>query len=1099
MSAIHPPQPSHSAKQWWSKVPTPKASTISHRPPKITTDVSTLKLAKSPTPTPTPTPSEERTGGRSRSNSAIKFNTLTSVFRKKTLHIPSNQIEITAGPVSPPLPFQNPPPSAPPPQRRTTKISTASINSSICGPLSPGEPSIFTLPSSSDDASEPITPSDGSRHRTSYQPSFFTFAEPDKHASIASADSLGPRYFVPRMSRVSVRSDPSSFMDSQSTNEPMPKPLPPSSRALPHSYRPSRKESKSKVDLSHKRKSSGDAQPNFGFSNHRSSFESKSQEKRFSDTSMPPMPNAGLLPASRTIRKSPSALPSISSISTGSISTTQMSPPLTAGGRGRSSQEMVLIDQAFSFDSDGESDILRDIKDEIADAHDAFIDDTASILSQVRLTSIYPSKDHRKVSAVSKRDSNSERTSVALSLPSPTSVNSHPGSGSISPPLMSPGTLSTSTSSSSLSRKTSSIRLRPVPPSRTPPPLSGLPPTPNSQPPSPLTFRRPKSGFSSGLPDGGGSILSYDLPPSTPSSESESSSASLCFAHPEPITEAEFGAPILTALSSRQNEARNIPQALAKHGRPAPRENFARRTPLHSSKPSTTSSQAHTITAATARGETPTPRSLRKSLSQSSFSVSVSLSHRERPRVDSTTSTSSAQRSEESVNSSGVHYTVSSIGKALRKQRSLHNTRAAANMLIPPLPPMLRHASSFTSASDNVDNEVAAVSSTPPTSTSFHISKSSSSSRVVSPSTPPTQRKRMLFRDRRDSSQNQNDRERDEVRELHTKKSLGQAAGLGISLNIFSNPFGPNPPPLSPPERPVESAKITPPRSISPPPTSPADALSNPLVDQHILPPAELLSQMEALADMEEPASPLLFSDKSLEYDDDEWSLDSSSVADKRSLHSTVGSIGGASVAFGQSDLESAHSSPVLRARQVSSSNMPSIQSRLQSEQRPSSSSKIPMRRSSLIGAPQRARPSTAQALQEGPSRRDTFGLNNAEFVSTALPPPPRRPGKAIVSPLSESYADDEERDEVSSSMYTASSRSTVRHMQSHETFNPNRGSIFRKPSFLNIDDDVPDISSENMGGSILNEVPEDSFLILERSKDSLDLSRSYDEHSLFI
>jgi len=111
------------------------------------------------------------------------------------------------------------------------------------------------------------------------------------------------------------------------------------------------------------------------------------------------------------------------------------------------------------------------------------------------------------------------------------------------------------------------------------------------------------------------------------------------------------------------------------------------------------------------------------------------------------------------------------------------------------------------------------------------------------------------------------------------------------------------------------------------------------------------------------------------------------------------------------------------------------------------------------------------------------------------LPPPPRRPGRALVNPLSESYADDEES---RSSVHTSSLRGTVRQMQSHETFNPNRGSIFRKPSFLNIDDDVPDIASESMGDSILSEVPEDSFLILERSKDSLDLRHSFDDPSIF-
>ena len=47
------------------------------------------------------------------------------------------------------------------------------------------------------------------------------------------------------------------------------------------------------------------------------------------------------------------------------------------------------------------------------------------------------------------------------------------------------------------------------------------------------------------------------------------------------------------------------------------------------------------------------------------------------------------------------------------------------------------------------------------------------------------------------------------------------------------------------------------------------------LLDQHILPPKELLSQMEALADTEEPSSPPQFVMKELVSEgEDEWSWD---------------------------------------------------------------------------------------------------------------------------------------------------------------------------------------------------------------------------------
>lgn len=61
-------------------------------------------------------------------------------------------------------------------------------------------------------------------------------------------------------------------------------------------------------------------------------------------------------------------------------------------------------------------------------------------------------------------------------------------------------------------------------------------------------------------------------------------------------------------------------------------------------------------------------------------------------------------------------------------------------------------------------------------------------------------------------------------------------------------------------------------------------------------------------------------------------------------------------------------------------------------------------------------------------------------------------------------------------------------------TFDPHRGSIFRKPSFLNIDDDFGEVVAEDAVGGVegrLSSAMEDSFLILERGKESLDIWRS--------
>lgn len=194
-SAIQAPQPSPASKQWWSSKPsTSKIPSASYRP------------SKSPISAPaTPVTTVDEKAMRAMSKSSKKFNTLASVmgFKSKKSH---PMINIPPGPVSPPLPFQNPPP---PQQTRSPRSRTTTLTSpaSYHDPISPVDPSIYTVPSS-EEAFEAITPSDHfSRHRSSYQPSLFTFAEQQDHTM---QGRLGENLRYPYDARrVSVMSDPS--------------------------------------------------------------------------------------------------------------------------------------------------------------------------------------------------------------------------------------------------------------------------------------------------------------------------------------------------------------------------------------------------------------------------------------------------------------------------------------------------------------------------------------------------------------------------------------------------------------------------------------------------------------------------------------------------------------------------------------------------------------------------------------------------------------------------------------------------------------------------------------------------------------------------
>ena len=63
----------------------------------------------------------------------------------------------------------------------------------------------------------------------------------------------------------------------------------------------------------------------------------------------------------------------------------------------------------------------------------------------------------------------------------------------------------------------------------------------------------------------------------------------------------------------------------------------------------------------------------------------------------------------------------------------------------------------------------------------------------------------------------------------------------------------------------------------------------------------------------------------------------------------------------------------------------------------------------------------------------------------------------------------------------------------SPSSHNPSRASVLKKPSFLDISDNIMDLNINDRNS--MASVPEDSFLILEHGKDSLDISR-YDEYS---
>lgn len=665
----------------------------------------------------------------------------------------------------------------------------------------------------------------------------------------------------------------------------------------------------------------------------------------------------------------------------------------------------------------------------------------------------------------------------------------------------------------SIRRQPSASRMRNVPPSRVPPPRVDLPPTPNSQqPPSPLTFSVNQNASASSLLNSSyspatddPSILAFG-PPSPPSSDS-GSSISLCFAHPGqtsfPHSPDNTGMP---PLQGRQFESRDYSWSGTDSLRSqmSTRSNAAQ--PRHDAKSSVSS--GHTLMSTFGiRNEGQAQRLLRRSTSQQSISANVNgngTSREDRPRVDSGASSgSTALLSEE-----GPTSVFGTMGR-LRKQRSMHNTRAGGGSLgLPPLPQQLRHANSFNVSSEEPGGGKAKAEGntqkrTPHSSTPASVA----SSTVNTPTTPQTHKKRLLFsshgRERRDSNAKA---ERDRLESHHSEQSERKKmpAGLGLFTGHFS-PSGSFGHSSSSQTSVHDIARET--RRMSFPvsedilhPQSPSSTYN--LLDQHILPPKELLSQMEALADIEEPSSPPQFAMKDIANEgEDEWSWDGTSVTttDKDGVRSRVSSLGTRSATSFDWPEDQSITSASTRLFATATG---SIQSRIN---RPSTASQLPT--SGALGVAKNSaangRPSTAEPIS--PSCN---AFEQHEVAPVALPPPPRRKGVVISSPLKDDY--DSRKASIplspppSSYSSTRSGRTAregsfgLQRLSSIETisasgYNPNRGSIFRKPSFLDISDGFAEPATNDRASTI--SVPEDSFLILEHGKDSLELGRLSEEY----
>lgn len=175
-----------------------KSSTVPYRPPKT-------PPTAIPRPKANPLPAlDEKHLMRTSSHAAkpaSKFNTLASAFGLKSK---KNQ--------HPTLEIQDPPPAIPrhlPPSSRSRARTMDSSSTTARSSVSPRFQSSVSPTQSYEEVTEPLTPSDSSRHRSSYLPSQLGH---DPFAAAVRRDSKGA-LFIPDHNRLSVMSDP-VLMDS---------------------------------------------------------------------------------------------------------------------------------------------------------------------------------------------------------------------------------------------------------------------------------------------------------------------------------------------------------------------------------------------------------------------------------------------------------------------------------------------------------------------------------------------------------------------------------------------------------------------------------------------------------------------------------------------------------------------------------------------------------------------------------------------------------------------------------------------------------------------------------------------------------------------
>lgn len=632
---------------------------------------------------------------------------------------------------------------------------------------------------------------------------------------------------------------------------------------------------------------------------------------------------------------------------------------------------------------------------------------------------------------------------------------------------------STHSSTHSLLRRASSQRLRAaglIPP--TPAPTHGLPPTPadssqhQQQPSKSLRSVSSTSILDSSIQNVTENISSLilNVPASSSSSDDSHSLRSLSFAHDYDLD--DLGPFSRATPSPPHGTSRSKPNAnqVSQQGKDSFFRDFD--TPRRANENSSAAMPSHLELSLT-------PRSLKKCVSQQSISS--------RTRVDSSASAASSAISVDSTASF-----MDSSSYSTKKKSPRHIRTVVVNNASPSSTRLPQRAGSVMNSraegiiahnpgpSRKVGNNTG-VSLTSPKKRNIFSSNGFTSERRDSGTLP-------------DEIQDWDEIHNIDVWAMNDKgkkgHGTGRGSGLGISLfslqgisNAFTSAL--SSPSFEPviPAQPVSPTVSITNQSISSyiSPTMPHERLG-----EHILPPEELL-RIEALVDMEPPSPPLhSVDDQADEMEGVDWS--------RQLYRPRVNSLSSATSTQSPkrhiSPLRSG-SSPVAHSYAANRGTHPYSED-LHNNNNARSGSKLLSTRPSV--APTSYRPWSADA--EGRANQGRRGI--AERVlpvassrsitppMTGLPPPPRKRGNAI--PSIRQYRPNSAAISVSPPISRNNSRQ-VRKPPSDSSLRKHH-SLLKKSSFLNIDDDFPEVEPSNIVC-----LPEDSFLELGHGKESLDFT----------